>query len=126
MNRHHSLGLQAYSLEWTSHIIAEAQLILPTEEVGKCFVTLSLICDLHAFIQQVPLLEPGYQKLSIGLGRTKVSDQIVEVFLVSTSFVVEASDLHTLYSSNMLMKYGDDSSARITLPPHQRSLSISL
>ena len=26
-----------------------------------------------------------------------------------TSFVVEASDLHTLYSSNMLMKYANDS-----------------
>jgi len=45
-------------------------------------VTLSLICDLHTFIQQVPLFEPGYQKLSIGLGKTKVSDQIVDVFLV--------------------------------------------
>ena len=38
--------------------------------------------DLHAFIQQVPLLEPGCQKLSIGLGKTKVSDQIADVFLV--------------------------------------------
>ena len=45
-------------------------------------MTLSLICDVHAFIQQVPLLEPGCQKLSIGLGKTKVSDQIVDVFLV--------------------------------------------
>ena len=41
-----------------------------------------MICDLHAFIQQVPLFEPGYQKLSIGPGKTKVSDQIVDVFLV--------------------------------------------
>ena len=45
-------------------------------------MTLSLICDLHAFIQQGPLLEPGCQKLSIGLGKTKVSDQIVDVFVV--------------------------------------------
>ena len=45
-------------------------------------MALSLICDLHAFIQQVPLFEPGYWKLSIGLGKTKVSDQIVCVFLV--------------------------------------------
>jgi len=36
----------------------------------------------YAFIQQVPLLEPGSQKFSIGLGETKVSDQIVDVFLV--------------------------------------------
>ena len=28
------------------------------------------------------MFEPGYQKLSIGLGKTKVSDQIVDVFLV--------------------------------------------
>ena len=53
-----------------------------TEEVKKCLVTLSLICDLHVFIQQVPLVEPGCQKLSIGLGKTQVSDQIVDVFLV--------------------------------------------
>jgi len=45
-------------------------------------VTLSWICDLHAFIQEVPLFEPGYKKLSIGLGKTKVSDQIFDVFLV--------------------------------------------
>ena len=43
---------------------------------------LYLICDLHAFTQQVPMLETGCQKLSIGLGKTKVSDQIVDVFLV--------------------------------------------
>ena len=45
-------------------------------------MTLSLICDLHDFIQQVALLEPGFQKRSIGLGKTKVSDQIADVFLV--------------------------------------------
>ena len=43
---------------------------------------LSLICDLHAFILQVPLLEPGCQKHNIGLGKTKAYDQIVDVFLV--------------------------------------------
>ena len=43
---------------------------------------LSLIWDLHAFIQQVQLLEPGCQKLSIGLCKTKASDQIIDVFLV--------------------------------------------
>ena len=52
------------------------------KKVGKCLVMLSLICDLHAFIQQVPLLELGCQKFSIGLGKTKVSDQVVDVFLV--------------------------------------------
>jgi hypothetical protein len=45
-------------------------------------VTLSLICYLHTFIQQLPLLEPRCQKLSIGLGKAKVSDQIVEILLV--------------------------------------------
>ena len=45
-------------------------------------MTLSLICDLHAFIHYVPLLQPGCQKLSVGLSKTKVSDQIVNVFLV--------------------------------------------
>ena len=82
MNMRHSwVTGDTYSLEWTGHIVAEAKPILPIEEVEKCLVTLSLICDLHAFIQQVPLLERGCQKLSIGLGKTKVTDQIIDVFL---------------------------------------------
>ena len=48
---------------------------------------LPLICDLHTFIQQVPLLEPRCQKLGIGLGETKISDQAVEVFLVGVVWV---------------------------------------
>src|SRR6218665_392612 len=84
MNRRQSPGLQVIpiSSNRAATLLQKHSPSLTTEEVGQCFVTLSLICDLYAFIQQVPLFEPGYQKLSIGLGKTKVSDQIVEVFLV--------------------------------------------
>jgi hypothetical protein len=60
--------------------VAEAEPILTGEEAGKSLVTLSLICDLHTFIQQVPLLEPRRQKLGIGLGEINIYDQDVEVF----------------------------------------------
>jgi hypothetical protein len=60
--------------------VAEAEPILTGVEAGKSLVTLPLICDLHTFIQQVPLLEPRHQKLGIGLGEINISDQVVEVF----------------------------------------------
>jgi hypothetical protein len=60
--------------------VAEAEPILKGEEAGKSLVTFPLICDLHTFIQQDPLLEPRRQKLGIGLGEINISDQVVEVF----------------------------------------------
>jgi hypothetical protein len=60
--------------------VAEAEPILTGVEAGKSLVTLPLICDLHTFIQQVPLLESRRQKLGIGLGEINISDQVVEVF----------------------------------------------
>jgi hypothetical protein len=60
--------------------VAEGEPILMGEEAEKSLVMLPLICDLHTFIEQVPLLEPRRQKLGIGLGEINISDQDVEVF----------------------------------------------
>jgi hypothetical protein len=60
--------------------VAEARPILMGKEAGKSLVTLPLICDLHTFIQQVPLLEPRRQKLGNGLCEINIADQVIEVF----------------------------------------------
>jgi hypothetical protein len=60
--------------------VSEAEPILKDEEAGKSLMTLPLICDLHTFIQQVPLPESRRQKFGIGLGEINISDQVVEVF----------------------------------------------
>jgi len=39
----------------------------------------------------------------------EINASVVQGSVVGPAFVVEASDLHTLYSSSMLMKYADDS-----------------
>ena len=45
-------------------------------------MTLSLNCDLYTFIEQIPLLESRRQKFGIGLCETKISYQVVDIFLV--------------------------------------------
>jgi hypothetical protein len=60
--------------------VTEADPILTGVEAGKRLVTLPLICDLHTFIQQVPLLQPRRQMLGIGLSEINISDQVVEAF----------------------------------------------
>lgn len=46
-----------------------------------------LTCDLQIFIKKMSLFEYWCQKLGIGLCKTKISDQVIELFLVGVPWI---------------------------------------